>query len=89
LELRKEASLVSGMAMPFAFQFGIGFAVARELETSLPATEKMVIVTNRIVGVKKKDSETSTYIPLIIMRSCNSNDNRYDSQLSGVEMKQR
>jgi hypothetical protein len=44
--LEEEKCLVSGMAMPSAFQLGTGFAVARA--TSLPATAK-VIVMNRIV----------------------------------------
>ena len=47
LEFGKEERLVSGMAKPSDFQFGIGFATARA--TSLLVTAKMTIVMNRIV----------------------------------------
>jgi hypothetical protein len=47
LKFRAEGCLVSGMAMPPASQFGIGFAMARE--TRLLVIANIVIVTNRIV----------------------------------------
>jgi hypothetical protein len=48
LECREEVCLVSGMAMPPAFQFDIGFAMARATRR-LPETENAIITMNRIV----------------------------------------
>jgi hypothetical protein len=60
---RKEECLESGIAMPLVLQFGIGFAVAKA--TSLPATEKMNIVMNRILkewkGLAVKRPPTDLY----------------------------
>jgi hypothetical protein len=65
LEFGMEECLVRGMAMPPAFQFGIGFAVARA--TSLLAIAKVITVMNRIVNEwKGTGGEIFTYRPLIM-----------------------
>jgi hypothetical protein len=47
LEFREEGCLVSGMAMPPASQFGIGFTMARA--TRLLETANIAMVMNHIV----------------------------------------